>query len=337
MAGQPVMPPGGWDRVGKALGVPGDSCAQKYRRVRQGATVATQPQIKPPPTVKDVHDYLPELPPKSFAVPIPKAAAPVAGKPFRAVVFGDSQIPFHDPACLAVVEAVIKDVQPHALVHVGDVIDAYEVSDYDKDPARLGTLQKDINATRAKLHQWAQLAPKARRVLLEGNHEDRLRRAIWRIPGAAHAITRLDDFQRAMCWPSLLRLDEIGWEWIPTAEQSQAQILPKLIVIHGHQVSGGTVVEGGMARKAIQKFGRSAILGHGHRASVLARRDHNGQTFGIETGCTCLLDGQSYIVDPNWQQAVTVIEWTANRRIMAVTQVHIRDGRALWRGTELAA
>jgi hypothetical protein len=278
-----------------------------------------------------------DLDPAPFAVPIAKALPPIRRQPLKAVVFGDTQLPYHDPKCLAVVEGIIAAEQPDILLHMGDMVDCFQISDYDRDPNRLTSLQDDIDASRTYLHRWAQLAPQARRVLLEGNHEDRLRRVIWNLPGTASELARLRSFQQAMTWPNLLGLDEIGWEYIPGGAQSRTPVLPKLISIHGHQLGGSTVVEGGTARKAIQKFGRSVIVGHHHRACVIARRDHNGQAFGIESGATCLLDGQPYGQDWNWQQAVTVIEWSEDRTVMTVNQVLVRDGRALWRGQDYEA
>lgn len=288
------------------------------------------------PVVRDIHDIL-DIPPRPFAVPVAKATPPKKAQPIRAVVIGDLQVPYHDPEAVGIAESIITDVGPDILLHLGDQNDAYDLSDYDRDPARKESLQDEIDQSRAILHRFAQLAPKARRVLLEGNHEDRLRRTIWKMPGASSALARLKLFQQTMTWPSFLGLEEIGWEWIPTDRQSRTEVLPKLVSIHGHQLSRGTVVESGMARKGIQKYGRSVIMGHGHRACVVTRRDHNGQSFGIEGGCLCMLDGQPYGVDFNWGQAITVIEWTLDRRLMHVDQILLREGRALWRGREWAA
>jgi hypothetical protein len=64
-----------------------------------------------------------------------------------------------------------------------------------------------------------------------------------------------------MTWPAFLGLEDIGWEWIATDRQSRTEVLPKLVSIHGHQPSRATVVESGMARKGIQKYGRSVTMG----------------------------------------------------------------------------
>jgi hypothetical protein len=94
-----------------------------------------------------------------------------------------------------VAESIIKDVGPDILLHLGDQNDAYDVSEYDSDPTRKKSSDEN-NQSKAVLHRLAQLAPKAHRVLLEGNHEDRLRRTIWKMPGAASALTRLQQFRR---------------------------------------------------------------------------------------------------------------------------------------------
>jgi hypothetical protein len=101
---------------------------------------------------------------------------------------------------------VIKDVKPDTIINLGDCADCYAISAYDKDPARVHGLQDEIDMVRAHLHQVAQLAPEAQRYYLEGNHEDRLRRLIWTLPGTASELARLRSFQQAMTWPSLLGL-----------------------------------------------------------------------------------------------------------------------------------
>lgn len=299
------------------------------RPEREAPQSVVRPLIRTP-RLSEVID----LEPAPFAVPIARALPPTKRKPIKAVVTGDWQVPFEDAACVAVTESIIADERPDIILHMGDLTDCYQISDYDRDPYRLTSLQDDIDRSRTYLHRLAQLAPQARRVLLEGNHEDRLRRVIWNLPGTASELARLRTFQQTMTWPHQLGLDQIGWEWIPTDDQSRTPVLPKLISIHGHQLKGSTTVEGACARKAMQKYGRSVIVGHHHRACVINRRDHNGQAFGIETGCACLLDGQPYGRDFNWQQACTVIEWSEDRTLMTVQQVLVRDGRALWRGQD---
>lgn len=275
------------------------------------------------------------LPPRPFHVPMPSPAKTVEGKSLKAVVFGDTHIRFHDEQALAIVEAVIEGEKPDILVHLGDLLDAGMISQkFAIDPKRLETLQDDIDLARVKLHQWAQLAPQAERWLLEGNHEQRLTRLIWNLEGAARELPRLRIFQQNMSWPNLLELAPIGWNWVDYEDQPRDDILPKLLVKHGEVVRK---FGGWSAKGEWEKAGKSGGSGHTHRANIWRHKDYNGQATWVEHGCTCLLNGTPGARNPDWQQAVTIYEWSADRTLMDVRQVSIRDGRAMWNGIELSA
>lgn len=272
--------------------------------------------------------------PAPFAVEIPPVAANTHARyAKRAVVLPDTHIPYQDDAAVSIANALIKAYDPHVLVHIGDLLDAGRLSTkFPTDPARLDTLQADIDAARVQLHQWAQLAPNAERWLLEGNHCQRLTRLIWGLEGAQRELAKLTSFQEALTWPKMLGLDEIGWRWVDYNDQPRADILPHLLVKHGSYVSQ----EAGMtAQREWRKAGKSGISGHTHRASVWRHRDWNGQATWIEAGCLCDLNRTPPGGTPNWQQAVTLIEWSEDETLMNVEQVLIRDGRAMWRGEEL--
>lgn len=276
-------------------------------------------------------DSILELPVRPFEVPVPVPAVPKEGKPKRAVIIGDSHIPFEDPGSIACFEAVLKASKPDYLVHLGDLLDASELSNkYPHDPLRPGSFQEDLDKARQKLHQWAQLAPGAQRVLVEGNHEDRLTKAIWSLKDASRELAKIDLFRRSFTWPKLLGLDEIGWRWIPYREQPARDVLPKLLVKHGERVSPWA---GFTAKREWMAYGRSGISGHTHRATVWAHSDDNGVARWIEAGCTCRYD-IPWARDTDWQQCVTVIDWSADLKLMTVEQALIRNGRTLWRGRE---
>lgn len=294
------------------------------------ARMRAQQEVAPSLRFTEVNKIL-SLPVAPFEVPIPAPAKSDKSKKwFTAVVYGDTHFPFQDDSALRVVLSLIKDVKPDVVLHVGDLIDCWQISRYDKDPARKDSLQDNIDQARAHLHQIAQIAPKARRVLLEGNHESRLSRSIWQMEGAQREFARLRIFQKTMTWPRLLELDAIGFEFVPEREQSRTSILPKLVTKHG------TVVRkfaGMTAKGEWEKYGRSGLSGHTHRMGWFTHRDHNGRANWAETGCTCLLD-PPYGVDFDWQQGAVVQTWNADRRIQNVEFVGIRDGSAMWRDRE---
>lgn len=308
-----------------------------YLTSKQGSGSPLHPQsatVVPHSPAPAPGSFASELePPAPFAVPVPAPAPSKAGQPRRALIIPDVHIPFQDDGAVAVMEAILAKYRPDYLVCIGDLLDAGRLSQkFPTDPARIDTLQADIDAARVKLHQWAQLAPQAQRWLLEGNHEQRLTRLIWGLSGAERELAKLAVFQEAMTWPRMLRLEEVGWQWVGYDDQPRADILPHLLVKHGSFVSNSDAAV--TAHREWKKYGRSGVSGHTHRAVVWRRKDFNGQATWVEVGCLCDLSRTPPGGNPNWQQAVTLIEWNADGSLMHVEQVLIRDGRAFWRGEE---
>lgn len=271
------------------------------------------------------------IPPQPFAVEIPAPAPSTKAKKLTtAVCYGDTHIPFADPQAIAVLHGVIKDARPDIIVNVGDLVDCWQISRFDKDPARVDSLQDNLDEARTHLHQIAQLAPQARRVWLEGNHETRMTRAIMGMEGAAREFGKLRAFQEAMTWPHLMQTESIGWEFIPERLQSRTQVLPKIVTKHGNVVRKWS---GWSAKGEWEKYGRSGVSGHTHRLGWFVHRDHNGNANWVETGCTCLLEAP-YGVDFDWQQGFAVMTWNESHAVQNVEFVSIRDGSAIWRKTE---
>lgn len=299
-----------------------------YHKARIGLPAPVQAVIHPPARPKDINDVL-TLPPRPFAVPVPKPAAPAILKGWqRTLAYGDTHFPYQDDPTLAVVASVAKALQPERLLHVGDLVDCYTISSFLKDPNRLYSLQDEIDLARAHLHQMAQLVPDAERWLLEGNHEDRLRKTLWSLPGGAAELARLRSVQQATEWPALLGLEAIGFRWVPTHQQTQTTILPKLITKHGTVVRKWS---GWTAKGEWERYGKGGISGHTHRLGKFYHRDHNGSHLWVETGCTCTLR-PDYMVDPDWQQGCVVITHTPDGERYHVEEVYIQDGAAVFRG-----
>jgi len=332
LAAQHTRPNGTINWAGVARGIPGTTptaCRLKHAALLEAGTrpvVVESPAVLPPlpePTLS--------VPP--FAVPLPAVATVTSAPGLVAFHYTDSHMGMQDDRALAVVLAIAREAQPDVLIHGGDLLDAYFLSRFDHNPDHPATIQDEIDLARTHLHQMAQAAPQARRVLLEGNHEQRLSRAIWGMPGTASEIGKLTAFREAVTWPSLLGLGQIGWEWVPTERQTRTEILPGLVTKHGSVVRkwSGTTGQGEWLR-----YGRSGISGHVHRLGVFYHRDHNGAHVWVEGGCTCSLE-QEYVQDPDWQQGCTVITWDEDGERFNVEPVYIQDGVAVWRGRRFRA
>ena len=251
----------------------------------------------------------------------------------RTILFGDTHVPFHDQSAIALVVDVVADAHPDVLIHMGDLVDCWQISDFDKDPARKETLQDDCDTAREVLRTLQKAAPNATRYLLEGNHEDRLRRAIWRMPEKQRQLAQLRCFRDNVNWPRLLELSEVGWQFVQGQGQARARLLRKLLVKHGSLVRKWS---GATARAEWERYGKSGLSGHTHRLGRFYHRDFNGAHVWVETGCTCLLNPE-YVEDPDWQQGLVVVSESPDGKRFVAEDVYFQDGRAVWREKEFVA
>lgn len=317
-----------WGEAEKRTGRKAYACSVRASKMRAGPLPIQAPIRRGTPQIAEVLD----LPPRPFTVEVP-APAPSKDVPGVTVVLTDTHVPYHDQPSLDVVYAIIEKAKPQLVIHLGDLLDCYRISKYDKDPNRLETLQDEIDQARVVLHQIAQVAPTARRVLLEGNHEDRLRRVIWSLQGAQAEIVKLRKVRQTLNWPTLLELDAIGWEFRPYQGQARAEpVLPHLIVKHGTVVRKWSAFT---AKGEWEKYGKGGISGHTHRAGLFYHRDHNGSHAWIEAGCTCTLLPDYMTDDPDWHQGCVVITHDGDR--FGVEPVYIQDGVGVWRGERYEA
>jgi Calcineurin-like phosphoesterase len=252
----------------------------------------------------------------------------------KAVCYGDSHYPFQSDSALEIVKKIVVASKPDMLIHMGDLVDCYELSDYERDPDRFGTLQADIDAGAAHLAEMAALAPKARHVLLGGNHETRLRRAIWNQPERTQSIFKLGGVRKVLNWPTLLSLDKSGWDFYDYGDQTHQMLLPKMIVKHGHVVRKWSAMS---ARGEWEKYGHSGASGHVHRLGQFFHAKHGGGChMWVETGCTCDLN-PDYTPDPNWQQGLVVLTVQRGTGAFQCETVYIRNGLAIYRDREYRA
>ena len=87
---------------------------------------------------------------------------------------GDMQIPFQDQDAIDLVFGFADIWQPDHVWWIGDIIDFYQISRFDKDPRRINDLQRDIDKTVKVLAQGKKVTPKANHHFIGGNHEHRL-------------------------------------------------------------------------------------------------------------------------------------------------------------------
>jgi hypothetical protein len=197
----------------------------------------------------------------------------------------------------------------------GDVVDCYSISDFDKNPLQKATLATEIETAS---HLMARLKKVPEKWWLGGNHEDRLRRVMWRNPAFA-GIKELE-------FPQLLHLTDYGFKWL---EYGEVLKLGKFSVTHGDTVRSES---GATARAHFDKFGSSVLVGHTHRLGSFYRTNGTGTHVAYENGSLCLQAPED-VKRPNWQLGFSVVH-VGKGGLFNVQQIPILPGYQLFYGNQ---
>lgn len=271
-------------------------------------------------------------------------------------LFDQGWDPFHDEAAMDVALQIISFLEEtdrvDSVINLGDFLDLPSQGRFDQEAGFAGTTQKAIDRGHLFLQQQrAAAGPDADIVLIEGNHDRRMEKFILSNSAAAWGLKRANmDELPVMSLPYLLRLDEIGVEYIDAYPAGAYWLSPKVRAIHGNKArsNGSTAAAYTNADPHI-----STIFGHAHRLEIQSRtvfnRDGAIRSVAVSPGCLCRVDGAvpsvngSTHVDgtpakyyENWQQGVAVVTIDEHDE-MFVDLVQIKDGVAWFRGQKFTA
>jgi hypothetical protein len=242
------------------------------------------------------------------------------------VIVPDIHCSFHDIGYLKLISKIIRHLKTRnqiaGMVQLGDAIDFWQLSSYDKDPGRVKTVVDDALTYSAILDQWEDELPKGSEFnQLEGNHEDRLRRYVWR---SAPAIAKLMPNM-----PTILKFDErnkrgkVKWRFYPLANWRACQ-LGDVYLHHGHYFNQH-VAMGNLAKYRVK-----LITGHTHRLQYVT----DGTIWAASLGHgSNEVDTSHNPVPTGWQQALAllhIVNGVGHLEILTVT-----NGKCCFRGEYL--
>lgn len=183
----------------------------------------------------------------------------------RALVFGDTHAPFHDPLVVKLILKVIFEWKPDLVIHNGDMFDCDAISRFPRDPARTERLHKEMLVG----HHILGLIPESiKRVFCLGNHEDRIRKYFWRQAPELFGFLAEDQ---------MLGLENIGWHTVPYLESFK---IGDLVVSHDFGRHGASAVK----HAAELHPGRTVVVGHTHRLESHSRTAGGIRYRGLNTG-----------------------------------------------------
>ena len=204
----------------------------------------------------------------------------------------DIHAPYHDKYAVALAVKIIKEFDPDILACGSDAIDFYSVSSFDKNPKRLNKLQSEIDAWKEIQKELTFVSPNADRYYLSGNHEDRLRRYLWRHP----ELESLD----VLKMESLLGFNALG---VKTYTDEIA--IGTLVIKHGQYVRKEAAYSA-RAELDAERYSVNTMTGHTHRGGTYYARTRSGIVRADECFCLCSLDAD-YVKRPNWQHGIVVV------------------------------
>lgn len=227
-----------------------------------------------------------------------------------ALVIPDSHIPFEDLQAWELLLLVAHRVRPRIVVLLGDFLDCYGFSFYEKHPA-MGDLaelyDREISCAKMRIMQLEKLGA-GKYVYLEGNHEFRLKKYIAKFAPA---------LRNRLALPGELGLSN-AWEWVPFTKCQRYEI-PRTNVWCRH-----VPPVGGAAQNVAKQSGATTIYGHTHQiqegtfVSKLTRQKIRAINAGN------LVDESHMVFDytelqPDWSKGFALVSSTA-----VVQQVHIQ-------------
>lgn len=238
----------------------------------------------------------------------------------------DEHHPYANPKALSVAMQIAEDFEPDLRIAGSDAVDFYSLSNFNKDPGRIkaGGLQNEINAWAKSQRAWKDATPNADVKFIEGNHEDRLRRWLWKNP----ELHGLD----ALKLENVMLFDELDITMVPGGE---IILHDRVRIAHGSRISKHSAYTAKAEMVDEVRFEYSSLTGHTHRGGTIYFTKRNGWVEGMECFCLCDLDPE-YVTNPNWQNGIVLATVTKDWHKMEPVPFFELGGRlrARWRGKE---
>ncbi|KKL49175.1 hypothetical protein LCGC14_2318150 [marine sediment metagenome] len=214
------------------------------------------------------------------------------------IVLPDVHIPFQDDPLLMVWLNQVRELKPDGIDILGDLLDCYTLSIFDKNPARKGTLQDELDMVQEFLNLLCgRVGMNCDIRYSEGNHEERLRKVLWR---------KCPEFAglRNFTIPELLGLKKLGIKWHSI---QNPYCIGGLWFTHGDLLRAQA---GASARAKADAIRGSVIVGHSHRTGWSPRTTWSGIEDAYDAGHLSDYTQLDYVRSvPNWQQGWAVVEY----------------------------
>lgn len=223
------------------------------------------------------------------------------------LVLPDIQFPDHDPLMLRKIINLAAEIQPDAILQIGDGIDFPQVSQWSKGNAGefAETLQKDIDGyVSSVLEPLRQAAPKAAITWLEGNHDLRIKDFVRKYAAPLGVL-------RALEMESLFGLQDLSIDYV----RGPHRVATNTYAVHGHESGGYCASPSAWDLKYAKRYGsdKNFLFGHTHQPFLITRAfGYDGKVsprFTMNVGSIMDPVKATYVKDGavNWQMSFALL------------------------------
>jgi len=208
----------------------------------------------------------------------------------KVMIIPDMHVPYHDERALNALLAAGQDWKPDLVVQLGDLLDFYGISFFDKSIKEANALVDELYYGREALASIRAAFPTQEIHMIKGNHENRWNKHLRKHSPEFYNLLGHDSFT------DYLELDTMNIQYHEYD-----------YLYRGFQFTHGEIVRkyaGYTAKAQHEKSMCDGAMGHTHRMGMFTHtyREQKSYTF-IECGHLFKTELATYITgNPNWQQ-----------------------------------
>ena len=182
----------------------------------------------------------------------------------RALIIPDCHIPYHHKKAIEIVfEMALNTEGLVEIVILGDFADFYAVNSHGRHPGLMHVLQEEVNAVNEMLDLIDKLFPDIKKIYIEGNHEFRLERYLYKNAPALFGVTQ---------WDLLFKLDQRpNWKHINYGPMQFHKVLGSDLFARHEPYSMSS------AKASLAGCGSNLVYGHIHRKEYAVVRQPDGK------------------------------------------------------------
>ena len=226
----------------------------------------------------------------------------------KVICLSDIHFGNQDQGAVNTALSFIRHEKPQTIVLNGDILDTHSLSDFLKDPSRSESFIDEVEMTKDFLSSLRMVAPTATVKFIEGNHEDRLRKFLWKHPGIS--LIKELNFQ------SLLSLENFNIQWFGYGEHF---IYKGCVFTHGNRISKNCGLDN------LQSYGSSGTSGHTHRLTMASKTVLGRTLYWVESGCLCNLKPDFIKGVADWQQGFAFGWCSGNDDLLWLKPMRVLD------------